>query len=84
MNTVIILSWKDTFFYLTDAYNSAEKNKFEENRAAALAEDANNGDNGTENPANAATENGDRVKKYDDEGKSPVETNDSTEVTTKS
>jgi len=59
---------------------SAEKNKFEENRAAALAEDANNDDNETEDSEKAATENGDCIEKFEDT-QTPIETNDSTITT---
>lgn len=48
-------------------YNSTERNKFEENRAAALAEDVNNGDIKDENliDENATVENGDCIEKVD-------------------
>ncbi|EZA61105.1 hypothetical protein DMN91_005024 [Ooceraea biroi] len=57
-----------------------EKNKFEENRAAALAEDANNDDNEIQDPEKAAVENGDGVEKFDD-AEATVETTNS-DITT--
>ncbi|XP_012216033.2 tRNA (cytosine(34)-C(5))-methyltransferase isoform X2 [Linepithema humile] len=59
-----------------------ERNKFEENRAAALAEDINNGDIKRENliNENAAMENGDCTEKVDG-AEMPIETSESLFVT---
>lgn len=57
-------------------YNSTEKNKFEESRAAMSTEDVNNGEVKTEDSTGeqAAMENGDRTEKVDDVETTKVKT----------